>query len=86
MKQVQEYGFNGLEGCVVQRKSQVTKTLVGVYHAEQAGLDNDPDCVWYSVCEDHGTLVGHRSLRLAKDHAVDPTMWCEECYDRSRAK
>lgn len=87
---MKEYSFNGLAGCVSQSRSRITGkpmasspkatgALVGVYHGEQSGMEGDPDSPWITVCEEHHNLVGHRSLRLAKSHAVDPTMWCEDC-------
>lgn len=74
-----EYGFNGLVGCVSQAKSRVTGTLVGVYHAGQAGMEDDPETPWATVCEEHNTLVCHPTLALAKVHAPDPTVWCDGC-------
>jgi hypothetical protein len=79
MRQVKEYDFNGLAGCVSQRKSRITKTLVGVYHGVQSGMEEDPENPWITVCEVHHNCVCHPTLALAKDHAVDPTGWCEEC-------
>jgi hypothetical protein len=83
--QVKEYSFNGLAGCVTQRRNQITRTLVGVYHASQAGLDNDPTTPWYTVCEVHNRLVGHRSLELALYHAADPRGWCGVCNGHEEA-
>ncbi len=74
-----KYSFNGLAGCVVQRVAQQTGTRVGVYHAEQAGMDTDPKLPWASVCEVHHALVLHPGVALAILHASDPQGWCEEC-------
>jgi hypothetical protein len=74
-----QYGFNGIEGCVVQRKARETGTLVGVYHGFQSGMESDPETPWVTVCEVHGSIVGHSSLRLAMGWAADPEQWCEEC-------
>lgn len=74
-----EYNFNGLSGCVSQAKSRITGMLVGIYHGEQSGMESDQDTPWQTVCEQHNTLVGHASLKLAREHAPDPTGWCEEC-------
>lgn len=75
------YEFNNLAGCVSQTKSRITGTLVGIYHGEQSGMESDPDCPWQTVCEEHSTLVGHSSLKLAREHAPDPTNWCEGCRE-----
>lgn len=72
------YSFNNLAGCVVQRKSRVTKHLVGLYNTAQAGLDIDAG-EWTTVCEEHSCTVGHRTYALALSHLGDPTGWCEEC-------
>lgn len=79
------YAHNNLAGCVSQRRSQVTKTLVGVYHSEQAGLENDPTAKWMTVCEDHGYLVGHPTLAIANSHAPVPNEWCETCKETNRS-
>lgn len=76
------YDFAGLAGCVVQRRSQQTGTLVGVYNSEQSGLEDDMSCAWMTVCEVHGVLVGHTSMRTAVSWAADPARWCEWCRAR----
>lgn len=75
-----EYEFNGLAGCVVQRKNRITGSLVGLYQADQAGMDPEAG-LWSTVCEVHSSCVNHRSLALAKSHLADPTGWCEECRE-----
>ena len=73
-----EYGHNGLAGCVQQRRAQTTGGRVGVYHAELAGMDPDAG-PWATVCEEHGGIVNHPTLALARYHAADPAGWCEAC-------
>lgn len=74
--QVQIYRVNGRAGCVKHGVSRATGQPVSIYHAEQAGIDaSDP---WVTVCETHGTMASHRSLRLAEKHL--PTGgWCAAC-------
>jgi hypothetical protein len=72
------YGFNGLAGCVTQRRTQQTGTTVGIYHAEQAELDVQAG-PWAIVCEEHHQIVHVASLAMAKHHASDPLGWCEVC-------
>lgn len=74
-----QYAYNNLAGCVSQHRSRITGTLVGVYNSQQAGLEDDPTAKWTTVCEDHGYLVGHRTLALAISHAPVSHDWCEEC-------
>lgn len=73
------YGFKGLAGCVKQSRSRKTGTLVGLYHAEQAGLDVGPDAPWATVCEAHGGIVGHSSAARAENSLPDPSGWCDAC-------
>lgn len=73
-----QYDFNGLAGCVMQRRSRVTGTLAGLYQAEQAGMDPEAGN-WVTVCEDHSTCVNHATLAAARAHLSDPTMWCDDC-------
>lgn len=53
--------------------------MVGVYHAEQAGMGDDPESRWVTVCETHHTLVSHPTLALARAAAPYPREWCEDC-------
>lgn len=73
------YNFNGLDGCVTQRKTRQTKTIVGVYQSEQAGMESDPALPWATVCETHNMIVCHPSLKTAMSHASQPQDWCEYC-------
>ena len=75
------YAFNDLAGCVVQRISRKTKTLVGLYSSEQSGMEIDPEWPWSTVCEEHNTLVSHGSLAAARATLPDPTNWCDECRE-----
>lgn len=34
---------------------------------------------WQTVCEDHGYLISHQTLALARHHAPDPDGWCGIC-------
>lgn len=65
-------------GCRQLRRARSTGTLVGVYDGEEAGLDTDGGR-WSTVCEDHGTIIAHDTLTLARYHSSAPEGWCEEC-------
>lgn len=71
-----EYAFNGLAGCVTQRMAGAV--LVGLYAAEQAGLDARGG-QWVTVCEAHGALCSHRLRKTAERQLPDPAGWCEAC-------
>ena len=79
-----QYSFNDLAGCVEQRRSRATGTMVGLYQAEQAGLDPDAG-KWVTVCEDHSTCVNHPTLSMARHHLPDPTGWCDDCREKMAA-
>jgi len=75
---VKNYDFNGLVGCVMQRRSRDTGALIGLYHAGQAGMNADAGA-WATVCEDHGTVVSHARLADARAWMAEPSIWCEGC-------
>ena len=67
-------------GLVFTRRSHETALLVSVYRNHEAGLDDSGGAYPYStVCEAHGQIVAHQTLRLARSHAANPTGWCEVC-------
>ena len=75
---VKVYDFNGLAGCVMQRRSRDTGALIGLYHAGQAAMNTDAGA-WATVCEDHGTVVNHARLADARAWMAEPSIWCEGC-------
>ena len=83
------YAFNGIGGCVEQRRNPTTGNLVGIYECEQSGIDGGVQCdtdkpnPWATVCEKHGHIIGHRSLAVARSHAADPLGWCDSCREQS---
>jgi hypothetical protein len=76
-----EYGHLGLAGLVQRTRARSTGTEVGLYASLQAGMESDPELPWCTVCEEHNTLVCHRTLALARENAPEPEGWCEECRD-----
>jgi hypothetical protein len=79
------YDFNDLAGCVVQQKSRTTGHLVGLYEADQALLDSSSGR-WATICEAHGHIVNHETLRHARSHLGDPCGWCEACMAEETAR
>lgn len=65
-------------------------TLVVVVDGFAAGLEVDEllDACgertprWFTICDDHGSCVGHTTLVLARAHAANPTGWCENCREQ----
>ena len=76
---MKRYSHAGLAGCVQLRRARETKTLVGVYHGIQSGMEASPTEPWVAVCEEHGQILSCESLKLAKFQAADPKGWCSEC-------
>lgn len=70
---------DGRAGCYQLRRARENGMLVGVYYNSDAGLDTDEP--WSTVCEKHGHIVSHDSLRLALGHATNPMGWCETCME-----
>ena len=78
-RRIRDYSYNGLAGCVMQQRNRSTGFLVGIYVGDQAGMESDPATPWVTVCEEHHTLVCHRTLDDARGFAADPKIWCEDC-------
>jgi hypothetical protein len=57
-----------------------TGTQVVTAHADALGLDADGGhTAWYNVCDEHGHIIGHTTLALARSWASAPLEWCEGC-------
>lgn len=68
------------------RRNPRTGTFIVVLDDREQGDESDPDVGrWTTLCDDHGTLIFHDTLRLAEWHAADPEGWCEECREISPA-
>ena len=65
-------------------RAESTGRFVGVYDGEPAGMDTDAGR-WQTVCEDHGSIISHRTLKLAMWHSVHPEEWCEACGELQAA-
>ena len=66
-------------GCVAYRRARSTGTYVGLYYADEAGIESDPNWKWATVCEEHCSLMAHRTRALAVGWLSHPEEWCEEC-------
>jgi len=74
-------------------RARQTGTHVTTAHADDLGLDrgvSEYDGMettrWYNACEEHGSIVGHATLSLAKTFASVPAEWCEECREMVAAR
>lgn len=59
-------------------KARNTGTIVAIYDGIAADMDVTVGR-WQTVCEDHGTIISHKTLALANSHASVPQDWCEGC-------
>lgn len=66
------------EGLIGYARARTTRTHVGIYDGEEAGLDTDGGR-YTTICEEHGRLVSHATIALARQHAPHPEEWCEVC-------
>jgi hypothetical protein len=67
-------------GAVECRRNRASGTIITLYRADEAGMENDPELPWCTVCEDHGAIVCHGSRELAKQAMPWPD-WCEQCQE-----
>ena len=77
------YAYNNLAGCVIQQQNEDTGVAVGIYCAEQAGIDADGP--WVTICERHGTICSHSTQQKARE-AIALVEWCEACQDTDMLK
>lgn len=62
------------------RNNKETGTVICVEDTHHPDSDLDPfGGRWATVCERHGMVVNHDTLKLARSHAANPTGWCEPC-------
>lgn len=74
----QLYSYDGRTGCVMRHRSRATGTTIGIYKADQAGLDGSAG-EWIAMCEEHGEQYAFPNLRHAqKNYAGAP--WCNQCH------
>jgi hypothetical protein len=62
------------------RRNRQTGTHITVGTAIEMALDPaEGDCAWYTICEEHNEVCGHRTRKLAEFFAASPLDWCEDC-------
>lgn len=54
------------------------RTVVGVYHSDEGGMDPEGG-KWSVVCEEHGEILGTDEYRRALVLRYHPAEWCEQC-------
>lgn len=69
--------FNDRAGYVASLRNPTSGGWCVIYKAHEAGLDPSGGN-WLTVCEVHGTLCNHTSLKLARASMKSPD-FCEAC-------
>lgn len=67
-------------GCRILRRTRAG-LLVGLYNSAEAHLESAPGCEWSIVCEEHGGIVGHATLAVARSWLPHPAEWCPTCQE-----
>lgn len=65
-------------------RARSTATVVTVQDSHHPDADvarEDGAGRWVTLCEDHGELCHHATLRTAREFAAAPQQWCESCRD-----
>jgi hypothetical protein len=73
----------GYAGFRQARVARETGTLILVLDGGAANLDTVAGR-WQTICDDHGYVISHETLALARSHAANPLGWCEDCADERR--
>lgn len=65
-----------------RRKARSTGVTVVLEDTRHPDSDLDPDGGrWATLCDDHGAVVNHDTLQLARWFAPWPEEWCQDCRD-----
>lgn len=65
-------------GCITLRTTRAG-VQVGLYRAREAGLEDDPEAPYATVCEAHGAIVLHATRRDGERSLPYPEGWCDDC-------
>ncbi len=72
-----QHRYAGVPGLVVRSKNRRTRTVVSLYHATQAALDNT-DGEWVLVCAAHQVQRNYPVQTEAQRH-LGAADWCPAC-------
>lgn len=65
-------------GLRAWRKNRETGNFVAVYDGEAQGMDTEGGR-WQTVCDPHGTILNHETLKVAISWVSEAADWCEAC-------
>jgi len=80
------HNISGRAGCISLRRVHETGTTVGVYACEESGIDGGDGNPYVTVCELHGSVVGHENRADALYQGASPRSWCEACQKIGETK
>ena len=72
-------------GVVQRRRARSTNATIEVIDNRDRSYMDD-ESRWYTLCVDHGYLVGHPTRALATSWAAEPESWCESCQTHHHTK
>jgi hypothetical protein len=70
-------------GIAAYRKVRSTGTHVGLYKADDAGIESDPRTPWATVCIEHGGVVCYETRKAAESYVAHPEQWCPVCQENA---
>lgn len=64
-----------------ETRNRRTGTMIATGHGTDPRilLSVDGDGPWFNICDDHGCIVSHTTLALARSFAAAPDEWCDDC-------
>ena len=70
------------QGCRKAFIAKSTGTLVMIIDDRQWQMCNET-FRWVTLCEDHGGLCTHETLKDAQDWSTSPEQWCWVCQENA---
>ena len=55
--------------------------MITVGDSVKDGWETDPTCKWYTLCEDHGSILFYDTIKTARNWAAVPAEWCGQCAE-----
>jgi len=72
------FTVNRARGVITHRQNRVTGQTIGLYDAQEAGMDVSKG-PWATVCEEHGIFKYHTTKSRAVEAMSSVQAWCSVC-------
>jgi hypothetical protein len=71
-----------------ETRNRMTGTTIVTGRGDDYRIDLsvDGDGPWFNICADHGAIISHTTLALARYFAPAPDNWCDDCRDLLEGK